>query len=104
MADYFACYKRPFYFIGLDKIHDLSKAGFTELRIELEDWEGNTTFAQYNDFHISDSSDNYRLNISGFSGGAGMLHLSTFPRLNVDFINLIRQIWKFSVSREFHGP
>lgn len=58
---------------GLDRIHYLTNSGFTELRIELDDWERNRAIAQYSHFQISDRSGNYRLSISGYSGSAGML-------------------------------
>lgn len=53
---------------GLDKIHDLNEARFTELKIKLEDWEGNLAVAYYSHFYIQGERDNYRLKISGYSG------------------------------------
>ena len=42
-----------------------------ELRIDLFDWEGEHAYAKYNHFYVAPESDNYRLNISGYSGNAG---------------------------------
>ena len=42
-----------------------------ELRIDLFDWEGEHRYAKYSHFHVAPESDNYRLNISGYTGNAG---------------------------------
>ena len=39
--------------------------------MELGDWEGNSYYAEYSQFVVGDSSTNYRLNVSGYSGNAG---------------------------------
>lgn len=56
---------------GLDNIHGLTTAGFTELQIDLEDWDAKCAHAVYTHFHVSGPSDNYRLNISGYYGLPG---------------------------------
>ena len=43
----------------------------TMLRIEMEDWDGNKYFAEYDSFSISSEKDNYRLHVSGYHGNAG---------------------------------
>ena len=42
-----------------------------ELRIDLEDWEGNTSYAKYNRFWIGDYTENYNLTAQMYSGTAG---------------------------------
>ena len=42
-----------------------------ELRIDLFDWEGEHRYAKYSHFYVAPESDNYRLNISGYTGNAG---------------------------------
>ena len=59
------------FWLGLENIHALTKNGDQELRIELEDFEGEKRWAKYSNFSISSASDFYRLSISGFSGTAG---------------------------------
>ena len=56
------------FWLGLENIHALTKNGDQELRIELEDFEGEKRYAKYSTFSISDASDFYRLTITGFSG------------------------------------
>jgi len=38
------------------------------LRVDLEDFEGNTAHAEYNKFGVKNENDQYRLNISSYSG------------------------------------
>lgn len=59
------------YWIGLSTIHALTSQKNQELRIELEDWEGNKAYAQYSQFSISGPSDDYTLSIGGYMGTAG---------------------------------
>ena len=48
------------------------KQGFYELRVDLKDWEGNTAYAKYSIFYIGNSTENYSLTVSGYSGDAGI--------------------------------
>ena len=41
------------------------------LRFELEDWTGNTTYAEYDTFFVGNEDGKYTLTISGYSGTAG---------------------------------
>ncbi|XP_078616745.1 uncharacterized protein LOC144885018 isoform X2 [Branchiostoma floridae x Branchiostoma japonicum] len=59
------------YWLGNENIHLLTNQKEYSLRIDLQDWEGNQTFAEYSTFRVSDESDQYRLHISGYSGTAG---------------------------------
>jgi len=43
------------------------------LRVDLADFEGNTSFAEYTDFTIASEAENYRLGLTGYSGDAGWL-------------------------------
>ncbi|XP_040154050.1 fibrinogen-like protein 1 [Anopheles arabiensis] len=60
------------YWLGLDRIYQFTKNGGAQLMIMLEDFEKNVTYAQYDQFSISDENDQYRiLKLKGFLGGAG---------------------------------
>ena len=59
------------FWLGLDKIHRLTKRIPTGLRIDMGDFEGNTAFAKYDTFRVLNSSTNYTLNVAGYSGTAG---------------------------------
>ena len=56
------------FWLGLDKIHRLTSADNSMLRVDLEDFEGNTAHAEYNKFCVKNENDQYRLNISSYSG------------------------------------
>ena len=59
------------FWLGLERIHRLTKQRVTTLRVELEDFQGNTSFAKYDTFRVLNSYTNYRLNMAGYSGTAG---------------------------------
>ncbi|XP_028411095.1 ficolin-2-like [Dendronephthya gigantea] len=42
-----------------------------ELRIDMEDTSGNTTYAHYDSFKVSSESEKYKLNVGGYNGTAG---------------------------------
>ena len=58
------------FWLGLDKIHRLT-ASATELRVDLQDFEGNSAYAQYTSFSVGDAASKYILLVSGYSGTAG---------------------------------
>ncbi|XP_045156941.2 microfibril-associated glycoprotein 4-like [Mercenaria mercenaria] len=59
------------FWLGNDNIHLLTATGNHELRIDMEDFEGNKAYAKYRSFRIKSESDNYAIEVSGYSGDAG---------------------------------
>uniref|UniRef100_A0A1X7SEN7 Fibrinogen C-terminal domain-containing protein n=1 Tax=Amphimedon queenslandica TaxID=400682 RepID=A0A1X7SEN7_AMPQE len=59
------------FWLGLSKIHRLTKEGSNTLRVDLGDFEGNTRYANYSTFNVSDGSTEYILTAKGYSGTAG---------------------------------
>ncbi|XP_070173463.1 ryncolin-1-like [Littorina saxatilis] len=57
------------FWLGLDALHMLTSRQQYELRVDLMMWNGTKGYVTYNNFSISDSSDNYRLNFDSFTGG-----------------------------------
>ncbi len=61
--------------MGLRKLHRITSlsrgATGNELRVDMEDFEGNTAYAKYGSFAIGDSTAKYVLSVSGYSGTAG---------------------------------
>jgi len=45
--------------------------GNHELRVDLESLDGETAYARYNSFNVGDSSTEYKLSVSGYTGTAG---------------------------------
>ena len=59
------------YWLGLRYIHRLTASASQELRVDLEDFENNTAYALYRNFTVAGAADQYRLQVSGYSGTAG---------------------------------
>ena len=63
------------FWLGLRKIHRITSlsagAAGNELRVDLEDFEGNTAFAKYMRFNVGSSSQQYALTVGSYSGMAG---------------------------------
>lgn len=62
---------------GLKQIHALSIQANYELRIDLEDFENSTAYAQYGTFgvglfSVDPDDDGYPLTVGDYSGNAGM--------------------------------
>ncbi|XP_012941890.1 angiopoietin-2-like [Aplysia californica] len=55
------------FWFGLEKIHQLTNQGKYELRIDMK-YKGKDYHATYNNFLLHGESENYKLQISGFSG------------------------------------
>ena len=56
------------FWLGLDKIHRLTKSGQNVLRVDLTDWTDDTAYAKYGSFSVASESDAYRMNYASFSG------------------------------------
>ena len=59
---------RSEFWLGLDKIHRLTSDDNSMLRVDLEDFEGNTAHAEYNKFGVMGESDKYKLILGSYSG------------------------------------
>ncbi|KAM7030492.1 angiopoietin-related protein 7 isoform 2-T2 [Acridotheres tristis] len=58
------------FWLGNENIYRLSRRP-TVLRVELEDWEGNSRYAQYRQFTLSNEINSYRLFVGNYSGNTG---------------------------------
>ena len=58
------------FWLGNDKIHRLTAARTSTLRVELEDWNGVRVYAKYGKFNIGDEQAKYRLKVGSYSGTA----------------------------------
>ena len=57
------------FWLGLDKIHRLTSDYNSMLRVDLEDFEGNTAYAEYNMFGVRSENEKYKLNLGSYSRG-----------------------------------
>lgn len=70
------CFHLCLFYSGLKQIHALSIQGNYELRIDLEDFENSTAYAQYGTFgvglfSVDPDDDGYPLTVGDYSGNAG---------------------------------
>ena len=71
-------YKRGFgnlegeHWLGLDNMYLLTHQSSDppQLRVDLADWEGNTSFAKYDQFSVGDEDSDYTLSVSGYQSAS----------------------------------
>ncbi|XP_078661031.1 ficolin-2-like [Branchiostoma floridae x Branchiostoma belcheri] len=59
------------FWLGNDNLYRLAVQKVYQLRVDMEDVEGNKAYAAYDTFAISPESQNYKLHIGTYSGTAG---------------------------------
>ena len=57
------------FWLGLDKINRLTSSERYKLRVDLEDTEGNTVYAEYDLFAVGSEEAKYQLRVGNYSGG-----------------------------------
>ena len=57
--------------LGNDNLHLLTTAGNVTLTVNLGDFDGNMTYAEYISFKVADEADKYQLTIGGYRGTPG---------------------------------
>uniref|UniRef100_A0A0P6JN51 Ficolin-3 isoform 2 n=2 Tax=Heterocephalus glaber TaxID=10181 RepID=A0A0P6JN51_HETGA len=65
------------FWLGNENLHQLTLQGTWELRVELEDFIGNHTFALYESFHLLGEKDHYQLALGRFLEGTAGDSLSS---------------------------
>ncbi|XP_036047198.1 fibrinogen beta chain isoform X4 [Onychomys torridus] len=59
------------YWLGNDKISQLTRMGPTELLIEMEDWKGDKVKARYGGFTVQNEASKYQVSVDKYKGTAG---------------------------------
>ena len=59
------------FWLGNDNLHRLTFSDDVMLRVDMEDFDGNITYAEYTTFQVADEADKYHILIGGYSGTAG---------------------------------
>uniref|UniRef100_A0A8C5HM41 Tenascin-like n=1 Tax=Gouania willdenowi TaxID=441366 RepID=A0A8C5HM41_GOUWI len=58
------------FWLGLSNLHKITASGQYELRVDLRD-KGETAYAQYDKFSVSEPRTRYKVHVGGYSGTAG---------------------------------
>ncbi|XP_075884266.1 microfibril-associated glycoprotein 4-like [Nelusetta ayraudi] len=91
------------YWLGLENLHHMTKEKRFELRVDMEDFEGNKVYSHYSSFRVGSESDEYVLEVSDFrDGGAGD---SMTPHNGHKFSTLDKDqdTWNDHCARKFLG-
>jgi len=57
---------------GNDNLHLMTSVSRQRLRVDLADWEGNTTYAEFDNFTVESEQEKYRLaSLGTYEGTAG---------------------------------
>lgn len=59
------------FWLGNDALHYLTSQGNYDLRIDMEDFEGNQRYAEYHNFKVDHEKDQYQLHLGEYTGNAG---------------------------------
>ncbi|KAM4709089.1 fibrinogen beta chain [Discoglossus pictus] len=59
------------FWLGNEKISQLTNLGPTEALFEMEDWDGAKVTAHYTGFLVQNEANKYQLSVSGYKGNAG---------------------------------
>ena len=64
---------------GNDNLHLMTSGRRQRLRVDLADWEGNTRYAEYDNFAVGSAGEKYRLaSLGTYTGTAGMKLVSVY--------------------------
>ncbi|CAH1787648.1 unnamed protein product [Owenia fusiformis] len=59
------------FWMGNEYIHLFTSNKTQRVRFDMWDWEGNTAYAEYDNFKVDSEMESYRIHISGYKGDAG---------------------------------
>ncbi|XP_052366422.1 fibrinogen-like protein 1 [Oncorhynchus keta] len=60
------------FWLGNDPLHYLTSQGDYNLKINMEDFDGNQRFAKYKNMKVDDEKNQYKLNLGEYTGNAGI--------------------------------
>ena len=91
------------FWLGNDKIHRLTVARPSSLRVELEDWNGVRVYAKYGKFKIGDGQAKYRLEVGSYSGTAGDSLISQHNNMAFSTKDRDNDRWSSNCAVSFTG-
>ena len=90
------------FWLGNEKIHQLTMRKNMMSRFDLEDFDGNRKYAEYRTFYIDGENDNYRLHVSSYSGTAGD-SFSYHNRMEFSTKDRDNDKWDNNCATQYHG-
>ena len=69
------------FWLGLDKIHRLTSSESYKLRVDLEDFAGNTYYAEYDSFNVASEGEKYKLSVGSYAGWSIFADQRSLPLL-----------------------
>ena len=92
------------YWLGLENMHLLTKKKKYQLRVDMEDFEGNTAFAFYSSFSVGSEADGYKLQVAGFkNGGAGDALTAFHNGMNFSTFDKDQDTWGKNCASHYYG-
>ncbi|KFB48053.1 AGAP006743-PA-like protein [Anopheles sinensis] len=91
------------FWLGLDRIHQLTASKSHELVIVLEDYDGNKTYAKYDRFEIGDEGQKYVLKTLGTYSGTAGDSLSNLNGMKFTTLDADNDTWAKNCAVEFTG-
>ncbi|XP_063846623.1 microfibril-associated glycoprotein 4-like [Scylla paramamosain] len=90
------------FWLGLDLLHQLTSTTLQQLRIDLDDYEGEHRWAKYGFFHVGAPETKFRLSLGSYSGDAGdsLAYHNGHPFTTHDVDN---DNWSGNCAQKFRG-
>uniref|UniRef100_A0A3Q3A8R7 Microfibril associated protein 4 n=1 Tax=Kryptolebias marmoratus TaxID=37003 RepID=A0A3Q3A8R7_KRYMA len=91
------------YWLGLESLFHLTQRKRYELLVDMEDFEGNKSFARYSSFSIGPESDGYSLQLTGFINGGAGNSLSLISGQKFSTFDKDHDTWEKNCAQSFIG-
>ena len=75
------------FWLGLDKIYRLTEKKRNRLRVDLEETTGNTTYAEYDMFAVTNETTKYKLSLGMYSGIVLGMYMILIHSILSSFLN-----------------
>ncbi|XP_030593801.1 microfibril-associated glycoprotein 4-like [Archocentrus centrarchus] len=91
------------YWLGLENIFLLTLRKENELRVDMEDWDGGKSSAQYSSFSIDSENLGYQLHLGSFTGGTAGDSLSNQNSMKFTTYDKDQDLWDKNCAQYYLG-